>query len=493
MKAVEFNSITKSFGQLTVNDRITFSVEENTVHCLLGENGAGKSTLMKILFGSYHQDSGTIKIRGKEVKFKSPLDAIDEKIGMLYQHFMLIDDFTIWENVVIGNEISTGGKLDYKTIKEKLNRIIDNYNLDLDINKKVCDISISEEQKVELLKLLYRDSEILIFDEPTAVLSPVEVKEFFKIVEKFKADGKTIIFITHKLNEVKELADKVSVLRKGQLVYETDKDNIDVQKLGSEIIGNIEITQSTPKIFTNEENKKNNIELTDITLIKDKVMVLDDVSLNIKRYEIHGICGVEGNGQQELVDVILQFEKGFTGTMKMKDDRVSIVPDDRYKRGMIKEFTIGENIILKKKNNGLIFKTMIDSTSQFIMKKYDVRAPSVETPLSSLSGGNQQKAIIAREIEMQQNTMIFYHPTRGVDINATAFIHSEIINLRNSGKGILLISSDLDELLKLSDRLSVIHKGKLIKTFDEKELMADNKSNLLDEIGQLMIGCGNVK
>ncbi|MBS1493898.1 MAG: ABC transporter ATP-binding protein [Bacteroidetes bacterium] len=493
MKAVEFNNITKSFGQLTVNDRITFSVEENTVHCLLGENGAGKSTLMKILFGSYKQDEGTIKIRGKEVNFKSPLDAIDEKIGMLYQHFMLIDDFTIWENVVIGNELSSAGKLDYKKIKARLNEIIDNYNLGLDINKKICDISISEEQKVELLKLLYRNSEILIFDEPTAVLSPVEVKEFFKIVEKFKADGKTIIFITHKLNEVKELADKVSVLRRGQLVYETDKDNIDVQKLGNEIIGNIEITESAPKLFTNEKNKKNYIELKDVSLIKDNVTVLDDVSISVKRYEIHGICGVEGNGQQELVDVIMQFEKDFDGVVIMKDEKVSIVPDDRYKRGMIKEFTIGENLILKKKKNGLITKNTVDSASQYIMKKYDVRAPSPETPLGSLSGGNQQKAIIAREIEVQQGTMIFYHPTRGVDINATAFIHSEIINLRNSGKAILLISSDLDELLKLSDRLSVMHKGKFIKTFSETELITDNRNNLLEEIGQLMIGYTHAK
>lgn len=489
MNAVEFKNITKSFGQLTVNDNVTFAVEENSVHCLLGENGAGKSTLMKILFGSYHQDSGSIKIRGKEVKFKSPLDAIDEKIGMLYQHFMLIDDFTIWENVVIGNELSTAGKLDYKKIKARLNEIIEQYNLGLDINKKICDISISEEQKVELLKLLYRNSEILIFDEPTAVLSPVEVKDFFKIIEKFKADGKTIIFITHKLNEVKELADKVSILRKGKLVYETTKENIDVQKLGNEIIGNVEVVECPEKIRAGDEIKKMFIEMKNVSLVKDKVKVLDGINIDIKKYEIHGICGVEGNGQQELVDVILQFEKNFSGGLMMKDDRISIVPDDRYKRGMIKEFTIGENIILKKKNQGILSEHNIDAMSQHIMKKYDVRAPSAQTPLGSLSGGNQQKAIIAREIEMQQNTMIFYHPTRGVDINAMAFIHSEIVNLRNGGKAILLISSDLDELLKLSDRLSVMHKGKIIKTFNEDELTTDNRNGLLDNIGKLMIGC----
>jgi len=490
LKAVEFNNITKTFGQLTVNDGITFSVEENSVHCLLGENGAGKSTLMKILFGSYKQDEGSIKIRGKEVNFKSPLDAIDERIGMLYQHFMLIDDFTIWENVVLGNEMSSAGKLDYKKIKDRLNEIIEAYNLGLDINKKICDISISQEQKVELLKLLYRNSDILIFDEPTAVLSPVEVNEFFKIVQKFKADGKTILFITHKLNEVKELADKVSILRKGKLVYETDKNDIDVAKLGQEIIGNVEVAESPAKAIPNEENKKKFIDIKDVTLIKNKVKVLDDVSIDIKRYEIHGICGVEGNGQQELVDVIMQFEKNFSGSVMMMDDRVSIVPDDRYKRGMIKEFTIGENVLLKKPNRGLISSHLVDATSHYIMKKYDVRAPSASTPLGSLSGGNQQKAIIAREIEMQQNSMIFYHPTRGVDINASALIHSEIVNLRNAGKAILLISSDLDELLKLSDRLSVMHKGKLIKTFTEAQLESEDKTALLDEIGKLMIGYG---
>ena len=488
MKAVEFSNITKSFGTLTVNNNVSFAVEENSVHCLLGENGAGKSTLMKILFGTYKQDSGRIKIRGKEVCFKSPLDAIDEKIGMLYQHFMLIDDFTVWENVILGNEMNAGIKIDYEKVKERLNEIIDCYSLGLDINKKICDLTISQEQKVELLKLLYRNSEILIFDEPTAVLSPVEVKEFFKIIKKFKADGKTIIFITHKLNEVKELADRVSILRKGELVYETEKADINIEKLSKEIIGNVELNESAEKTLVSDENRKGYVELKDVTLIKNKVKVLDNLSMDIKRYEIHGICGVEGNGQSELVDVILRFENNFSGMLKMRDNRVSIVPDDRYRRGMIKEFNVGENILLKKKYGRLITKQYINTTSNYIIQKYDVRTPSFETKLGSLSGGNQQKVIIAREIEEHQNVMIFYHPTRGVDINASTFIHSEIVNLRNAGKAILLVSSDLDELLKLSDRLSIMHKGKIIRTFSETELSAENRDVLLDKIGKLMIG-----
>lgn len=488
MKAVEFSNITKSFGSLTVNNNVSFAVEENTVHCLLGENGAGKSTLMKILFGSYKQDSGSIKIREKEVAFKSPIDAIDEKIGMLYQHFMLIDDFTIWENVILGNEMNAGMKIDYANVKKRLNEIIDNYNLELDIDKKICELTISQEQKVELLKLLYRNSEILIFDEPTAVLSPVEVKEFFKIIEKFKADGKTIIFITHKLNEVKELADKVSILRKGELVYETDKSGIDVNTLSREIIGNVEVTQSAEKTTSSDENRKPYIELKDITLVKNKIKALDNLSMDIKKYEIHGICGVEGNGQSELVDVILRFENNFSGMLKMRDNKVCIVPDDRYRRGMIKEFNVGENILLKKKYSRIISKEYIRNTSNYIIQKYDVRTPSFETKLGSLSGGNQQKVIIAREIEEHQNVMIFYHPTRGVDINASAFIHSEIVNLRNAGKAILLVSSDLDELMKLSDRLSVMYKGKIIKTFSEQELNNENRDAVLESIGKLMIG-----
>lgn len=501
MHAVEFINITKKFGSFFANDNISFSIEKNSIHCILGENGAGKSTLMNLLFGIYKPDSGTINVFGEDVHFNSPHDAIAKKIGMVHQHFMLTDDFTVLENVILGNEITNGLALDFGKTKIILNELIEKYYLGLDLNKKISQISISQQQKVEILKLLFRNSDILIFDEPTAVLSPLEVSEFFRILDEFKTNDKTIILITHKLNEVKEISDRVSVLRRGKLVHEEENKNnlLNIENLSRAIVGEAEISQIKIKELT-YNNPDVILELKNIILKKNNVNILNELNLNLKKGEVHGICGVEGNGQNEIVDIILGFETVFTGEYYSESENISLVPDDRIKKGMIKEYTIGENIILKKGNNVFITDNILKNISKHIIDRYDVRTSNPNAILGSLSGGNQQKVIIAREVELGNDILIFSHPTRGVDINATVFIHSKIIEQRNDGKSVLLISSDLDELVSLSDRLSILYNGKIIKTFNNEDLKKvkqseehfeiDRESNKLfyENIGKLMIG-----
>jgi general nucleoside transport system ATP-binding protein len=490
MNIIEFNSITKIFGKLIANSDITLAIQKNSIHCIVGENGAGKSTLMKILFGIYKQDKGLIKINGSDIKFNSPLDAIACKIGMLHQHFMLIDDFTVLENVILGSEITKKIEIDFNKSEKILNEYIERYNLDLSLNKKISELSISEQQKAEILKLLYRNSDIIIFDEPTAVLSPIEVIEFYKILYQFKIEGKTIILITHKLNEVKEISDYVTVLRRGKLVYETDRDNLDIKTLSKEIVGNVEIKneisgndyEGVPQVIA---------ELKNINLIKNNVKVLNELELKLKRGEIYGICGVEGNGQNEIIDLIYGINKDYSGEMKINTDKISLVPDDRIKKGMIKEFTVGENLIIKRKEYKTINNRAVNKIAGEVISKYDVRLSEIKAPMESLSGGNQQKVIIAREIELGNDLLIFSHPTRGVDIAASSFIHSMILEQKKLGKAVLLISSDLDEILKLSDKLGVINKGRIVAEFDKNQFDLQNdveKTILLESIGKLMIG-----
>lgn len=490
MKAIEFVNITKTFGNAVANDNISFSIEKNSVHCILGENGAGKSTLMKILFGVHKPDGGYINFNGNKISFKSPHDSIANNIGMLFQHFMLIDDFTIRENVILGNEISTAFKLDTKQTDKILNELIVQYNLGLDLNDKISDISISQQQKVEILKLLYRNSDVIIFDEPTAVLTPIETEKFFEIIRKFKSEGKTIILITHKLNEVKEISDKVTVLRKGKVVYETTQENLDIQTLSRQIVGDIEYEAKSPT-EKKETSEKNALALQDVYFEQKEVYILNGITLVVKCGEIHGIAGVEGNGQNEIIDIIFGLKNISQGDLNKISNDVALVPDDRIKKGMVEEFTIGENFLLRSGNKKIITNKISDEITENIVKKYNINLLNIGSNMGSLSGGNQQRVIVAREIEMDSDIMILSHPTRGVDINATEIIHSEIISQRNSGKAILLVSSDLDELLLLSDRLSIIYRGKILRTFSRNELEADTdeqKEKLAEQISKYMLG-----
>lgn len=457
---------------------------------------------MNILFGIYKPDSGQLKVSGKDVIFKSPLDAIKNNIGMVHQHFMLIDDFTVLENVILGDEITNGFRIDFKKAEVVLNEIIDKYDLGIDVNSLVSKISIGQQQKVEILKLLYRKSDILIFDEPTAVLSPVEVEHFFKIIDSFKADGKTIIFITHKLNEVKYISDRVSVLRKGKLVYETDNNNdLNISDLSKAIVGDIsEIQNPVNRSLLNKDNESNEVlKLSDIELTVNDVKILDNLDLTLREGEIHGICGVEGNGQSEIIDIIFGLQENYSGVYeKLVSGGISLVPDDRKRKGFIKEFNIGENISLKGANLNYLPAKKINEISEKIISENDVRVSDFASPMGDLSGGNQQKVIFARETESENKILLLVHPTRGVDINATSYIHNEIIEQRNSGKAVLIISSDLDELISLSDKLSVLYKGKILKTFSrdkfsgyirsESEIDPETDPEFLMQLGKLMTG-----
>ena len=494
MSIIELKNITKSFGALRANDSITLKVEENTVHCLLGENGAGKSTLMKILFGVYKPEFGEIAINGKNIVFNSPLDAINHGIGMLYQHFMLIEDFTVLENIILGKEITKNGKILFDEAAAKINLLIAKYKLNLDIHSKAGDLNISQQQQIELLKILYRDSQILIFDEPTAVLSPVEVNEFYKIVEYLKSEGKTIILITHKLNEVMESADEVTVLRKGKTVYNTKTAEMNITELGKQIIGDIKIDTQSENYFIKKNDKKAGetlIKLLNISLQKGNRNLLNEINLEIKRGKIYGICGVEGNGQNEIIDLLFGLEKKFTGEFIKNTKKISLVPDDRLKKGMIKEFSSAENMILKKPSNRFITNSKLNKIDKEFIEAYDIKIPSNDNRMINMSGGNQQKAIVAREIELNNDVILFSHPTRGVDIKSADYIHRRILSEKISGKGILVISADIEELFFLSDELYVIFKGKLIKKFKLEEIgqrIESNKNKFIEDIGKLMIG-----
>ena len=493
---IEFENIHKKFDTAVANDGISFNIYENKVNCIVGENGAGKSTLMQILFGSYKADEGSIYLRGKKVNFKSTLDAINNGIGMLYQHFMLIDDFTVMENVILGKELTNKFSLNISEIKKKLTELNELYSLGLDIYAKISELSISEQQKTEILKLLYRNSEIIILDEPTAVLSPVEITEFFKIIRKFLAENKTIILITHKLAEVKEISDFVNVLRNGKLVYKAEKNNLDMEELSRQIIGAkdinpINLKRDSLKYKTTNETKTQLIELKNIYLIKDKAPKLNGISFSLNQSEIIGICGVEGNGQSEITDVICGFNKKFTGEYIRNANEISLVPDDRLKKGMIKEFSVGENILLKNKKVKIFNSKKINLLETEIAKEFDIRIPYAGAPMEYLSGGNQQKAIVAREIIQNSEVIVFSHPTRGVDIKASSFIYNKILEMKNEGKGIIIISSDLDELLFLSDILLILYKGKFVKEYKIKDMAEEfdnSRGKLLEEIGKLMIG-----
>lgn len=491
MSLIELKKISKSFGKVKANDNISLTIENNSVHCLIGENGAGKTTLMKILFGVYKPDSGEIFINGKQVIFKSSLDAIKLKIGMLHQHFMLIDNFTVLENVILGAETSRGYKLDFKNAERRINEIIRNYNLQLNPHDYVDELSIGAKQKVELLKLLYRDSEILIFDEPTAVLTPVELKDFFNILNNFKRDGKTIILITHKLNEVKDISDKVSVLRKGKLVYETDKDNLDISELGKQIIGEVNDIDTIEKIEFSISKKEELLIAENINLIENSIKKLNNLNFSLKRFNIFGLCGVEGNGQNELVEVLMGIKKKYTGKISPENLNISLVPDDRIKKGMIAEMSVAENYFLRKRDTKVAFRKKLKEFEEDIVNQFLVRIPYRFCPMKYLSGGNQQKAIVGREILLNNDILIFSHPTRGVDIRAREKIHFEILMQRMRAKAILLISSDMDELITLSDELAVMYKGMFLKVFSEKDLRSElelNRTAFLERIGELMIG-----
>ena len=475
---IEMREITKIFGQFVANDKINLHLRRGEIHALLGENGAGKSTLMNMLAGLLEPTSGEIAVNGQVVKLDSPSKAASLGIGMVHQHFMLVEAFTVAENIILGSEITKNGVLDIKKAIQEIKELSEKYGLAVDPSAKIEDISVGAQQRVEILKTLYRGADILIFDEPTAVLTPAEIDELMIIMKNLVKEGKSIILITHKLDEIRAVSDRVTVIRRGKSIETVEIAGATNQDLAEMMVGR-------SVSFTTEKNPPQPKEV--ILSIKDLVVnenrgipAVKNLSLDVRAGEIVGIAGIDGNGQSELIQAITGLRKVKSGTINIKgknvvglpprkitEMKVSHVPEDRHRDGLVLDMTISENIALQTyykeplSKNGILNYTNIHNYARKLMEEFDVRAANDYVPASALSGGNQQKAIIAREVDRDPDLLIVSQPTRGLDVGAIEYIHKRLIQARDEGKAVLVISFELDEILNLSDRIAVIHDGKI--------------------------------
>ena len=491
--AVEMRGITKRFGSFTANDHIDFCVEKGEIHCLLGENGAGKTTLMNILFGLYHADEGELIIDGKSVTKHSARNAFLCGLGMVHQHFMLVDALSIWENVIIGNEPGRFS-IDRKESIRQVQAIADSYNFDLNVEEKVSELSVGMKQRVEILKTLYRGAETIILDEPTAVLTPQEVDQLLAIFRDMKKQGKTIIFITHKLNETKAVSDHVTVLRAGKSVHTVQTADVTVNELAGMMVGH--------EVSFELERAAN--EPGEVVLSLQNVRLLPNaqntVSLDVRAGEIVGIAGVEGNGQKQLEEMLLGLLKCKEGkislygedisswpTRKRVEKGISYIPSDRYQRAILPGFSILDNYLLGNQFNeryvphGMIDYHVLEERAEELMRAYDVRAVDEKQSIGSLSGGNQQKMVLSREASKDAGFVLACQPIRGLDIGAIQYIREILLKLRQQGKAILLISAELTDIFQLSDRIAVLYKGELMD-------MRKNEAFTTQSIGLLMAG-----
>ena len=494
---IEMLGIRKEFPGIVANDDISLQVEEGEIHAILGENGAGKSTLMSILFGLYPPDKGVIKIRGKEVSIKSPNDAFALGIGMVHQHFQLVHNFTVAENIILGKE---GGFIyDIKKASKKIKEISHKYGLEIEPDMVIDNITVGMQQRVEILKMLYRDADILIFDEPTAVLTPQEIDDLIVIMKNLSKEGKSIILITHKLEEIKKVAKRCTVIRRGKLIGVVDVDKTTPDEMATMMVGH-------PVSFRVNKEKAHPGEtvlaLNNLNVRNNKgVLGVKDFSLSLRAGEIVGIAGVDGNGQSELVEAIAGLRKVESGTIVFKgedithssirernDMGIGHIPEDRQKRGLVLSFPIYNNMVVKlfdKKpfsHNGLLNDEEIRNYATDIVKEFDVRSgEGIDSLAGKLSGGNQQKAIIGREITANPELLMAVQPTRGLDVGAIEFIHKALVNQRDKGKTILLVSFELDEIFNLSDRIAVMASGKLIDVFKTEDTS-------IEEVGLMMAG-----
>ncbi len=502
---IEMRNITKRFPGIVANDNVTIQIKQGEIFALLGENGAGKSTIMSVLFGMYEPDEGEILINGKVEKIASPEDATKLNIGMVHQHFKLISNYTIAENIILGLENKTKkfGFIPYVDIKAANKKVLDistEYGLEVNPTDIIEDINVSTQQRVEILKMLYREADILIFDEPTAVLTPQEIEFLLNIIRDLRDKGKTIILITHKLEEIKQIADRCAILQKGKLIDILDVETTTTTEMANLMVGKeviFEVEKKEPKFG------QNILEVNDLTVLnQDKFEVVKDVSFSIKSGEIFALAGVSGNGQVELADAIAGLLKAHSGTITLsgKDithdsikeriiDGISYIPEDRQKYGLVLDFQLDENIVLKTyykepfSLKKVLNHSSIENYSDKLIETYDIRcAEGSKTTTRSMSGGNQQKAIIGREIQLETTSLlIFVQPTRGLDVGAINNIHKQILQERDNGKAILLISLELDEIMSLADTIGVIYNGSIQK-------IADAKSLTTSEIGEFMMG-----
>lgn len=475
---IEMRDITKVFGGFVANDKINLHLRKGEIHALLGENGAGKSTLMNMLAGLLEPTSGEIAVKGQVVNLDSPSKAASLGIGMVHQHFMLVEAFTVAENIILGSELTKNGVLDIAGASKEIKALSERYGLAVDPSAKVADISVGAQQRVEILKTLYRGADILIFDEPTAVLTPSEIDELMAIMKNLVKEGKSIILITHKLDEIRAVSDRVTVIRRGKSIETVEiagATNADLAEMmvGRSVSFKTEKQASKPKEVV--------LSIKDLVVNENRgVPAVKNLSLDVRAGEIVGIAGIDGNGQSELIQAITGLRKVESGSIELKGDSivglhprqitelsVGHVPEDRHRDGLILEMMISENIALQTyykephSKNGILNYSNITSYAKKLMEEFDVRAASELVPAAALSGGNQQKAIIAREIDRDPDLLIVSQPTRGLDVGAIEYIHKRLIEERDNGKAVLVVSFELDEILNVSDRIAVIHDGKI--------------------------------
>ncbi len=497
---IEMINITKEFPGIIANDNITLQVEHGEIHALLGENGAGKSTLMSVLFGLYQPEKGIIKKDGQEVKVNNPNDANRLGIGMVHQHFKLVENFTVLENIVLGAETVQMGRLKMDDARKKVVELSQKYNLSIDPDAKIEDITVGMQQRVEILKMLYRENEILIFDEPTAVLTAAEIDELMDIMVNLTKEGKSIIFITHKLNEIKKVAKHCTVLRKGKYIGTVKVEDCSKEELSRMMVGrsvNLQIEKEPAQVGDVILEVKN-LTVKSKTTTKN---VVNDVSFKVRRGEIVAIAGIEGNGQSEIVyalsgladissgEIILDGDHFESKSVRYRSTHgMSHIPEDRHKYGLVLDYSLAENMILQTyftdefQSNGILKKEKKMEYSDRLIKQYDVRSGQGSiTTARSMSGGNQQKAIIAREIDKDPSLLIAVQPTRGLDVGAIEYIHKQLVRVRDEQKGVLLVSLEIDEVMTVSDRIIVIYEGELVGEFDPKE-------TTVEELGLYMSG-----
>ncbi len=497
---IEMLNITKEFPGIKANDNVTLQLKKGEIHALLGENGAGKSTLMSVLFGLYQPEEGRIKVRGEEVKITNPNDANALGIGMVHQHFKLVHNFTVAENIVLGYEDTKKGMLYLDDAKAKINELSDRYKLKVDVNSIISNISVGMQQRVEILKMLYRDAEILIFDEPTAVLTPQEIEELMNVMKGLAAEGKSIILITHKLNEIKQVADRCSVLRKGKYIGTVDVKKTSVEKMAEMMVGR-EVSFVVDK--KTAKPKEVVLEVNDLSVFNHVLQKNDvtDVSFNVKRGEILCIAGIEGNGQTQLIEAITGLTNTSNGSVLLNGhdisnlsirDRnnsgVSHIPEDRHKHGLVLEYSLENNLVLQSyfeetyQSKGFLKFDSIRENAINLIHNFDIRSgKGAETSARSMSGGNQQKAIVAREISRDTDLLIAVQPTRGLDVGAIEYIHKQLIEQRDKGKAVLLVSLELEEVMNVSDRIIVMYEGENVGEFDPKQVTEN-------ELGLYMAG-----
>ena len=497
---IEMLHITKEFPGIIANDDITLQLKKGEIHALLGENGAGKSTLMSVLFGLYQPEKGTIRLNGADVKISSPREANALGIGMVHQHFKLVNNFTVLENIVLGVETAKGGFLQMEDARKKVLELSNQYGLKVDPDALISDISVGMQQRVEILKMLYRKNEILIFDEPTAVLTPQEIEELMKIMKGLANEGKSIMFITHKLNEIKQVADRCTVLRRGKMIG-----TVEVASATKEGMSEMMVGRKVSFVVEKKPQQLGEVamEVKNLT-VRSKhhgKAVVSDVSFKLHKGEILCIAGIEGNGQTELVEAITGLLKEESGSVLVGADDftaksiryrnthgISHIPEDRHKHGLVLDYSLQENLIFKRyfepafQNHGFIRFDRVRSYAQGLIERYDIRSgQGVKTTVRSMSGGNQQKAIVAREIDLNQDVLIAVQPTRGLDVGAIEYIHKQLVKQREEGKAVLLISLELDEVMDVSDRILVIYEGEIVADLDPKK-------TTVQEMGLYMAG-----